>query len=255
MAGRSRSGKSRNSRSRNSRRSEGIKWFGVDRRFIIFGGVVLLLIILLVPMFSAVKVIEVTETVMATVQKEVPETVTEDVLTKVYVGYLQEQGQGQAYGGNVPVIVVIGGSGVVANDGSSMYTTSAGTGSLGASADTGSAGASSDYGPSYGPSYNTYGSSGRRYQIDVSDEIVDFQQANGPDRSLTITTTSASGKSTVYRYINKFDLTKTGETKIPTTVTRTKIVSVQEPQTITREEIIPIRVPLIQLLSVNLKER
>jgi hypothetical protein len=231
----------RSSSRRNSRRSKGrrsrsrspevTRWFGVDRRVIIGGAVVLLLIFLFVPMYSAVKVIEVTETAMVTVEKQVPETVTEDVPTKVYVGYLQEQGQ--TYGGNMPVIIVYGSQPM----------------------NNGWAGASADSGPSYGPSYNTYGSSGRRYQVDVSDEIVDFQQANGPDGSLTITLTNADGKSTVYRYIDQYDLTKTGEIEIPTTVTRTKIVSEQEPQQVTREQVVPIRVNLIQLLSANLREQ
>ena len=225
-------------RRRRSRSPEVTRWFGVDRRVIIFGAVVLLLIFLFVPMYSAVKVIEVTETAMVTVEKQVPETVTEDVPTKVYVGFLEEQGQG-GYAGIPQAIIIIGG-------GSSGYT---------GSADSGSAGGSVDRGFVYGPSYNTYGSSGRRYQVDVSDEIVDVQQANGPDNSLTLTLTNASGKSNVYRYIDKYDLTKTGEVNIPTTVTRTKTVSAQEPQQVTREEVIPIKVFLIQLLLYNLREQ
>ena len=66
---------------------------------------------------------------------------------------------------------------------------------------------------------------------------------------------NANGKSTVYRYIDQYDLTKTGEIKIPTTVTRMNTVSEQEPQQITREQVVPIRVNLIQLLSANLREQ
>lgn len=235
MARSSRGRNNRRSKGRRSRDSEVTRWFGVDRRVIIGGAVVLLLIFLFVPMYSAVKVIEVTETAMVTVEKQVPETVTEDVPTKVYVGYLEEQG---GYAG-IPQAIII-------------Y--SVGTSGYGASVDRGSVGASADRGPSYGPSYNTYGGSGRRYQVDASDEIVDFQQANGPDGSLTITLTNASGKSTVYRYIDKYDLTKTGEVNILTTVTRTKTVSTQEPQQVTREEVIPFKVNLWQLISHNMTE-
>lgn len=241
MARSSRSRRGRSSRSRRSRSSESTRWLGVNPWIIILGALVLILIILFVPMFSAAKVVEITETQMVTVQKEVPETVTEDVLTKVYVGYLQEQGQ--TYGGYGPQIIIFD----VGSPGQG--------GSSGATASADHAGGSADYGPSYSPSYNPYGSSGRRYQVDVSDEIVDFQQANGPDGSLTITLTNADGKSTVYRYIDQYDLTKTGEIKIPTTVTRTKIVSEQQPQQVTREEVIPIKVNLIQLLSTNLREQ
>jgi len=206
------------SRSRKSRRSKGTKWFGVNPRIIIFGAIVLILIFLFVPMFSAAKVVEVSETIMVTVQKQVPETVTEDVPTKVYVGYLQEQGQ--TYGGNVPMMLlrVPGGCRATA-----------------------------------APIYNR--ALGLRYQIDVSDEIVDLQQANGPDGSLTVTLTNAAGKSTVYSYIDQYDLTKTGEIKIPTTVTKMNTVSEQEPQQVTKQQVVRIRVNLIQLLSANLREQ
>jgi hypothetical protein len=116
--------------------------------------------------------------------------------------------------------------------------------------DTGpSFGGSADYGPTYGgSSYIPFGRPGRRYQIDASDEIVDFQQANGPDGSLTITLTNASGKPNLYRYISTYDLTKTGETNIRTTITRTKTVSTQEPKQVTTVEGIPIRVNGIHLI-------
>jgi hypothetical protein len=173
-------------------------------------------------MFPSTKAVEAKDTKIVTVQKQVPETVTENVPTKVYVGYLQERGQ--SYGGYMPPIII-----VTEDDGGPL-------------------GASADFGPSYWPSYNIYGSPGRRYQVDASDEIVDFQQANGPDRTLTITLTSASGKSTVYRYIDQYDLTKTGEINIPTTVTRMKTVSTQESKQVTTVEAIPIRVNLIHLV-------
>ncbi len=234
MAGSSSRRKSGNSKST-------AQWFGINRWIIILGAIVVLLIVLFVPMFSAIKVVEVKETVMVTVQKQVPETVTEDVATKVYVGYLQEQGQSYTTYAYTPPVVIISG----------MSRTSP---LVGASADTGHY-VGPSYSPSYGPSYNTYGSSGRRYQVDVSDEIVSFQQANGPDGSLTMTLTKANGDSTVYRYINQYDLTKTGVIKIPTVITRMKTVSEQEPQQVTKEQIIPINVNLIQLLSANLREQ
>jgi hypothetical protein len=219
-------GDTRIGRSTSRRRgsSGSISWFGVNPWIVIGGAVVLVLILLFVPMFPATKATEVTDTKMVTVETQVPETVTEDVPTKVYVGYMQEQGQ--TYGGYMPPIII--------------YSVGGDSGMLRGSA---------DYGPSYGPSYSPYGNSGRRYQIDASDEIVDFQQANGPDGSLTITLTSASGKSTVYRYIDRYDMTKTGEVNIRTTITRTKTVSTQEPQQVTTVEGIPIRVNLIHVIK------
>ena len=232
-------GSSRRRRSSNRRiGSQGTTWFGVNPWIIIGGAVALVLILLFVPMFPATKVVEVTDTKMVTVQQQIPETVTEDVPTKVYVGYMQERGQG--YGGYMPPIIIVTTPG---------YGGTGDTGGVGASADTGTYGGSADYGPSYGPSYGPYDNSGRRYQVDVSDEIVDFQQANGPDRTLTITLTNASGKSTVYRYIDRYDLTKTGETNIRTTVTRTKTVTTQEPKQVTTLEAVPIRVNLIHLIT------
>jgi hypothetical protein len=230
MARSSRSRRSRSARSR-GRSSKVTRWFGVNPWIVIGGAVALVLILLLVPMFPATKVVEVTDTKMVTVQTQVPETVTEDVPTKVYVGYMQEQGQN--YGGYMPPIIIV-----------------AEEPGYGGSADTGMAGASSDTGGSayYGPSYGPYGSSGRRYQVDASDEIVDFQQVNGPNNSLTITLTTANGKSTVYRYIDAYDLTKTGEVNIRTTFTRMKTVSSQEPKQITTVEAVPIRVNLIHLI-------
>jgi hypothetical protein len=231
-------------RSRNSRSSEGTKWFGVKPWIVIGGAIVLILILLFVPMFSEAKVIQVTNTIMATVQKQVPETVTEDVPTRVYVGYLQEKGQ--SYTTYTPPIIIIGG-GPGGNEGSSGNRPEV-------EADTGRTGVSGGYGPVYGPSYNNYGS-GRRYQIDVSDEIVDFQQANAPDGSLTITLTNADGKQTVYKHIDQYDLTKTGQINIPTTVTKMNTVSEQEPQQVTNQQVITVNVNLIQLLSANLREQ
>jgi hypothetical protein len=199
---------------------------------IISGAVLLILILLFVPMFSATKVVEVSDTVMVTVQKQIPVTVTEDVRTKVYVGYMQEQGQ--TYGGYMGPIMVIGQQPMDAGEQPS-----------------GNYGASADRGPVYSPIYNNYGVPGRRYQIDASDEIVDFQQANGPDGSLTITLTNVDGKSTVYRYIDQYDLTKTGEIKIPTTVTKMNTVSEQEPRQVIKQQVVHIRVNLIQLLLAD----
>lgn len=231
------------SKGRKSSNLRGTKWFGVNPWIIIFGAIVLILIVLFVPMFAATKVVEVTNTEMVTVEKQVPQTVTEDVPTKVYVGYLQEQGQnyGGYYGGGGGTVVVIGGSQPMNIGGPSS----------------GGIGAEADRGPVYSPSYNNYGygTPGRRYQIDVSDEIVDFQQANGPDGSLTVTLTDADGKSTVYRYIDQYDLTKTGTIKIPTTTTIMNTVSEQEPQQVTKQQVVPIRVNLIQLLSANSGEQ
>ena len=50
-------------------------------------------------------------------------------------------------------------------------------------------------------------------------------------------------------------LTKTGEIKIPTTVTKMNTVSEQEPQQVTKQQVVRIRVNLIQLLSANLREQ
>jgi hypothetical protein len=205
------------------------KWFGVNSLIIIGGAIVLALLLLFVPMFSAIKVLEVTDIIITTVQKQVPETVTENVPTKVYVGYMEEQGE--SYGVYAPPIIII---------------TGPDEGGAGASADHGY-GASANYGPIYGPYYNNYGP-GRRYQVDPSDEIVDFQQTNAPDHSLTITLTNAEGKSTVYRDIDTYDLTKTGQCDIPTIVTKMHTVSEQQPKQVTKEEAIPIRINLVQLL-------
>lgn len=203
------------------------RWFSANRWIVVGVAVVLALILIFVPMYPATKATEVTDTKMVTVETQVPETITQDVPTKVYVGYMVEQG---SYGGYMPPIIVYSAGG-----------------------DSGMFRGSADYGPSYGPSYGILdtsgGSGGRRYQIDASDEIVDFQRVNGPDGSLTITLTKANGKSDVYRYISTYDLTKTGETNIRTTITRTKTVSTQEPQQVTTVEGIPIRVNGIHLIK------
>ncbi len=211
--------------SKNSKRK---KWLGVSPWIIIgsAGALVVILVVLFVPMFSSNKIIEVTDTIMVKVEKQVPVTVTEEVTKKVYVGYMQEQGQ--YYGGTGGVIIL--GEGPYYGGSSDMV------------------GGSADRGRIVGPT-PYYGSPGRRYQIDAGDEIVDYQQQNGPDGSLTLTLTDADGKQTVYRYIDTYDLTKTGEIKVPTQVTKMNTVYEEKPQQITRQQVVPTTVNLIQLIS------
>jgi uncharacterized integral membrane protein len=69
----------------------GTSWFGVNP-WVVIVGVIILLLILFVPMFSATKTVEKTETIMVPVQKERQEQVTVDETISVYTGWMQEGG-------------------------------------------------------------------------------------------------------------------------------------------------------------------
>src|SRR4030042_649129 len=69
----------------------GTRWFGVNP-WVVIVGIIILLLILFVPMFSATKMVEKTETIMVPVQKERQEQVTVDETISVYTGWMQEGG-------------------------------------------------------------------------------------------------------------------------------------------------------------------
>ena len=77
---------------------EAAKWLGASP-WIVIVGVIVVLLLLFLPMFSATKTVQKTETVMVPVQKERQEQVTLDETIKVYQGYLEEKSTtGSAHG-------------------------------------------------------------------------------------------------------------------------------------------------------------
>ena len=191
----------------------GTKWFGVNPWFVI-GGVIFLLLILFLPIFSATKMVEKTETVMVPVQKERQEEVTVDESIKVYQGYLQEQGSSVARTGYY-----------IAYD----Y-----------------------WGDPYYVPYTYYDeAAGRTVTIDAVDEIVEYQQARGPNDTWVITLISYDGTQVVHRDITNIDLTKTGKATVKATKTVFTPYTEMEPQEVTKEVAAKVRVSLINLIFGN----
>jgi hypothetical protein len=211
------------------------RWFGVKPWIVIVGGIVLL-ILLFAPLFSATKIVSKTETVMTTVTTQQPETVTRQEKVKVYVGWLKSREQS---GGGQTYIVVVPSPGPFYSSGSSE-------GALGAQ--------QQFYSPSFYPSY--YGSqSVTTHKVDASDEIVDVNYVKAPNNSWDVSLIDRTGSELIIRNVYEYDLTKTGEITADVTETQMKTITNQVPQQVTREEVVPIRVNLIQLLSINLREQ
>lgn len=215
------------------------KWFGVNPIVIVIGIAILLLMIVTLPLFTVTKAIEVKEVILTSVAKEVPETVNTVETKKVYVGWMKEQSTSYSYSG--PMVVYTPGRYYSDQQYDTNYFAARGTGGSG---NIGGGGGS------YYSFYNPYYSSnqGRQYTVDATDEITEYQIADDGNGTWNLTLTDVNGKQQVYRNIGEYDLTKTGETKVPTTITKMKIVQEQVPQQVTKQQIINLRVNLIQLL-------
>jgi hypothetical protein len=198
-----------------SEKPEGAKWFGVSP-WIVIVGVIGVLLLLFLPLFSATKTVQKTETVMVPVQKERQEQVTQDETIKVYQGYLAEK------------------STQVARTG---YTYEY-----------------DYYGNLYTVPYTYYETvPGIQIPIDAVAEIVQMQQSAGPNDTWVVTLTANDQTQVVHRDIAKDGvvLTKTGNATVKVTKTVSVPYTEQEPQQVTKNEDIKVRVNLIQLASGN----
>jgi hypothetical protein len=194
-------------------RPTGTRWFGASP-WIVIVGVIGVLLILFVPMFSATKTVEKTETVMVPVQKERQGEVTVNEDIKVYQGYLEERGT------------------TVARTGYTIRY---------------------DYwGDPYYASYTYYDTvKGSTTTVDAVDEIVEIQQTRGPDNTWVITLRAHDGTQIVHRDITSYDLTKTGKATVQVKKTVSTPYTENEPQEVTREVDIKVRVNLIKLIFGN----
>jgi len=191
----------------------GTSWFGVNP-WVVIVGVIILLLILFVPMFSATKMVEKTETIMVPVQKERQEQVTVDETISVYTGWMQQ------------------GGGTIERTGYYVEYDAWGN-------------------PYYVP-YNYYDqAAGSTVTVDPVDQIIQMQQTRGPDNSWVITLTSYDGTQVVHRDITSYDLTKTGKATVKANKTVSTPYTEQVPQQVTKQEAIKVRVSLINLIFGN----
>lgn len=234
---------------------EGAKWFGVSPWVVIGGGVGLLLLLLLVPFFSVTKVVEVTETVMTTVTRVEPETVTEEETFRVYTGWMKSQSEGSpgAYYSYSPPVP--SGSGFVIVQGPPVGTGGGGTPQLPAGfhgmmeQSTQQSSGSMIYFPSLPYSY--YSSAPvnvTKTTIDPSDLIVEVEKTKERNNTWTVTLIDYNGKRQEHKNVTDYDLTKTVEQKVPVTKTRMNQIQEQVPKTVTNEQVVQLRVNLIQLV-------
>jgi hypothetical protein len=192
---------------------QGTKWLGASPWVVILG-IIVLLIILFVPMFSATKMVPKTETVMVPVQKERQEQVATDETINVYVGWLQE------------------GGGTIQQTG---YTIEY-----------------DYYGNPYYVPYTYYDqAAGSQITIDSVDQIVTMQQARGPDNTWTLTLTAYDGTQVIHRGVTNYDLTKTGRTTVKTNKTVSTPYTETVPQQVTKDVEVKFKVSLINLILGN----
>ncbi len=192
---------------------EGTKWLGVNP-WVVIVGIIALLLLLVLPIFSATKTVQKTETIMVSVQKERQEQVTVDEAIKVYTGWLQEGGE------------------TIARTGYYIEYDS--------------------WGNLYYVPYTYYDKAvGRTVTVDAVDEIVEYQQSPGPNNTYVITLTAYDGTQVVHRDITSFDLTKTGKANVQVSKTVSTPYTDQVPQQVTRDEQIKLRVNLISLIFGN----
>jgi hypothetical protein len=191
----------------------GTKWLGAPP-WVIIVGIIVLLLILFVPMFTTTKIVPTTETVMIPVQKEKQEQVTADETINVYAGWLQE------------------GGGTIERTGYTIQY---------------------DYwgNPYYVPYTYTDQAAGSRTTIDPVDQIVTMQQSRAPDNTWTITLTAYDGSQVIYRGVTNYDLTKTGRTTVKSTKTVSTPYTEQIPQQVTKNVEIKVHVSLINLIFGN----
>ena len=210
-----------------SEKPEAAKWLGASP-WVVIAVVIAALLLLFLPIFSATKTVQKTETVMVPVQKERQEQVTQDETIKVYQGYLAEKStQAARTGYRLETYSVI------------RY----------------------DY---WGDPYYDYYTQnvpyayydtvpGNQISIDAVAEIVEMQQAAGPNDTWVVTLTAHDGTQVVHRDIakNGIELTKTGKATVKVTKTVSVPYTENEPQERTREVDIKVRVNLIKLISGN----
>ncbi len=192
---------------------QGTKWLGASP-WVVIVGIIVLLIILFVPMFTATKTVQKTETVMTPVTKERQEQVATDETINVYVGWLQE------------------GGGTIERTGYYVEY---------------------DYwgNPYYVP-YTYYDeASGAQTTIDAVDQITQMQQARGPDNTWTITLTSYDGTQVIHRGVTNYDLTKTGRTTVRTDKTVSTPYTDMVPQQVTKDVEVKVKVSLVNLMLGN----
>jgi hypothetical protein len=191
----------------------GTKWLGASP-WIIIVGVIVLLLILFVPMFSATKTVQKTETVMVPVTKERQEQVATDETINVYVGWLQE------------------GGGTIERTGYYIDYDAWGN-------------------PYYVP-YTYYDqAAGAQTTIDAVDQITNMQQARGPDNTWTLTLTAYDGTQVIHRGVTSYDLTKTGRTTVRTNKTVSTPYTESVPQQVTKDVEVKVKVSLINLILGN----
>ena len=192
---------------------QGTKWLGASPWIVIIGAIVLLLI-LFVPMFSATKTVQQTETVMTPVTKERQEQVATDETINVYVGWLQE------------------GGGTIQQTGYYVEYDAWGY-------------------PYYVP-YTYYDQAyGSQITIDAVDQITNMQQARGPDNTWTITLTAYDGTQVIHRGVTSYDLTKTGRTTVRTNKMVSTPYTEMVPQQVTTDVETKVKVSLVNLMLGN----
>jgi hypothetical protein len=192
---------------------QGTKWLGASP-WVVIVGIIVLLIILFVPMFSATKMMQKTETVMVPVTKERQEQVAADETINVYVGYLQE------------------GGGTIQQTGYTIQY--------------------DYYGDPYYVPYTYYDqAAGSQITIDSVDQIVTMQQARGPDNTWTLTLTAYDGTQVIHRGVTNYDLTKTGRTTVKTNKTVSTPYTETVPQQVTKDVEVKFKVSLINLILGN----
>ncbi len=192
---------------------QGTRWLGASPWVVILG-IIVLLIILFVPMFSATKIVQKTETIMVPTEKFRQDQVTADETINVYVGWLQE------------------GGGAIERTGYYIeYDV---------------------YGYPYYVPYTYYDEApGSQTQIDPVDQIVTMQQTRGPDNTWTITLTSYDGAQVIHRGVTNYDLTKTGRTTVKTNKSVSIPYTEMVPQQVTKDVETKVRVSLFNLILGN----
>ncbi len=194
--------------------------------WVIAVSVIGVLLLLFLPIFPATKMVEKTETIMVPVTKEKEEQVTVDEAVKVFVGYIELKGSKVQKTGYRPETYVEIRYDVWGNPYYYTYTVEV--------------------------PYTYYDTApGKQIPIDPSLEIVEMQQIRNADGTWTLTLTAHDGTQTVYRDVEKFDLTKTGQARVKVTKTVKTPYTEQVPQQVTKQEEVQVRTSLLNLVLKN----
>lgn len=194
--------------------------------WVIAVAVVGVLALLFLPIFTATKMVEKTETIMVPVTKEKEEQVTVDESIKTYVGYIELKGSKVEKVGYRDETVT-----ELRYDswGRPYYYTYVVT-----------------------VPYTYYDTApGSQINVDAVQEIVEMQQTRNADGTWTITLTAHDGTQTVYRDVVKFDLTKTGKATVKVTKTVKTPYTEQVPQQVTKQEEVKVRTSLFNMMLHN----